>query len=59
MQIFLFTFCSILSFATYTVKKGDTLITIARKFNTTYMDIARKNNIKNANKIYIGQILKI
>ena len=44
---------------TYTVKKGDTLITIARKFNTTYMDIARKNNIKNANKIYIGQILKI
>ncbi len=44
---------------TYTVKKGDTLITIAKKFNTTYMDIARKNNIKNANKIYIGQKLII
>ena len=44
---------------TYTVKKGDTLISIARKFNTTYMDIARKNNIKNANKIYIGQKLII
>ncbi len=44
---------------TYIVKKGDTLITIARKFNTTYMDIARKNNIKNANKIYVGQKLAI
>lgn len=44
---------------TYTVKKGDTLITIARKFNTTYMDIARKNNIANVNKIYVGQKLII
>lgn len=44
---------------TYTVKKGDTLITIARKFNTTYKEISRKNNIENVNRIYVGQILKI
>lgn len=44
---------------TYTVKKGDTLITIARKFNTTYKEISRKNNIENVNRIYVGQKLII
>lgn len=44
---------------TYTVKSGDTLSEIAKKFNTTYQEIARKNNIKNPNKIYVGQVLKI
>lgn len=31
----------------YTVKAGDTLSKIAKKYNTTYQELARKNNIKN------------
>ena len=44
---------------TYIVKKGDTLSEIAKRFNTTVSAIATKNNIKNVNKIYVGQKLKI
>ncbi len=44
---------------TYTVKKGDTLSAIAKKYNTTVTAIAKKNNIKNVNLINVGQILKI
>ena len=44
---------------TYTVKKGDTLSAIAKKYNTTSQAIAQKNNISNINKIYVGQVLKI
>lgn len=44
---------------TYTVKSGDTLSGIAKKYNTTYQAIARKNNIANPNKIFVGQVLKI
>lgn len=44
---------------TYTVKAGDTLSAIASKYNTTYQEIAKKNNIPNANLIYVGQVLKI
>lgn len=43
----------------YVVKRGDTLSSIAKKFNTTYQEIARKNGIKNVNLIYPGQKLKI
>ena len=43
----------------YTVKKGDTLSGIAKKYGTTYQAIAKKNNISNPNKIYPGQKLKI
>ena len=43
----------------YVVKKGDTLSEIALKYGTTVNNIAKKNNIKNVNKIYIGQVLKI
>lgn len=43
----------------YTVKKGDTLGKIAAKYNTNYKELARKNNIKNANLIYPGQKIKI
>lgn len=39
----------------YTVKAGDTLSGIAKKYNTTYQELARKNNIANSNKIYVGQ----
>lgn len=42
----------------YTVKKGDTLYGIAKKFNTTVDSIKSKNNLKN-NTLSIGQVLKI
>ena len=43
----------------YTVKKGDTLSAIAKKYNTTYQKIAKDNNISNPNLIYPGQKLVI
>ncbi|MCY8590150.1 GH25 family lysozyme [Bacillus haynesii] len=43
----------------YTVKKGDTLSGIAQKYKTTVKALQSLNNIKDANKIYIGQKLKI
>ena len=43
----------------YTVKRGDTLSSIAKKYGTTYQEIARKNGISNPNKIYVNQKLKI
>ena len=43
----------------YTVQKGDTLSKIALKFNTTVSKIAKLNEIKNINLIYVGQKLKI
>lgn len=44
---------------TYTVKKGDTLSSIAKKYGTTYQKIAKDNGIKNPNFIKVGQKLKI
>lgn len=44
---------------TYTVKKGDTLSGIASKYGTTVSAIASANGIKDVNKIYAGQKLKI
>lgn len=43
----------------YTVKRGDTLSAIAKKFDTNYQAIAKANNIANANRISIGQKLNI
>ena len=43
---------------TYTVKKGDSLYSISKKFNTTVNDLISKNNLKNTN-LSIGQILKV
>ncbi len=45
--------------ATYTVKKGDTLSAIAKKYGTTYQEIAKANGISNPNKINVGQVLTI
>lgn len=47
------------TFKTYTVKKGDTLSGIASKYGTTYQKLASYNNIKDPNKIYPGQVIKI
>ena len=44
---------------TYTVKSGDTLSEIAKKYNTTYQKIASDNGIENPDLIYPGQVLKI
>ena len=43
----------------YTVKAGDTLSAIAKKYNTTVDKLVKLNNIKNANKIYAGQKLRV
>ena len=43
----------------YPVVKGDNLTKIAAKFNTTIAKIVAANNLADANKIYVGQILKI
>lgn len=43
----------------YTVKRGDTLSSIAAKYGTTYQKIAADNNISNPNLIYPGQKLII
>ena len=42
----------------YTVKSGDSLYSIAKKFNTTIDNIKRKNNL-TSNLLSIGQKLKI
>ena len=42
----------------YTVKKGDNLYSIARKFNTSVSKIKEINNI-SSNNLSIGQVLKI
>ena len=47
------------AYETYTVVRGDTLSEIAVKYNTTVSYLAKLNNIKNVNLIYVGQVLKI
>lgn len=43
----------------YTVKKGDTLSAIAKKYGTTYQTLAKMNGISNPNKIYVGQKIRV
>lgn len=43
----------------YTVKKGDTLSGIAKKYKTTVAKLVKANGIKEPNKIYVGQVLTI
>jgi putative chitinase len=44
---------------TYSVRSGDTLGALARRFNTSVDKIAKANGIANPNKIYAGQKLSI
>ena len=44
---------------TYTVRLGDTLSTIARRYGTTVSSLSSKNNISNPNLIVVGKTLKI
>ena len=43
----------------HTVKSGETLSGIARKYGTTYQQLAAYNKISNPNKISVGQKIKI
>ena len=43
----------------YRVISGDTLSSIAKKFGTTYQELARINGIADPNKIKAGQIIKL
>ena len=44
---------------TYTVKPGDTLSEIAETYNTTVEKLAKLNNVKNVDLIFIDQVLVI
>nr|DAD87616.1 MAG TPA: minor tail protein [Siphoviridae sp. ctoMB99] len=44
---------------TYTVKRGDTLSGIARRYGTTVQTLASLNGIGNPNLIYAGQVLRL
>ena len=46
-------------YITYKIKKGDTLSEIAKKYGTTVSTLASLNNIKDVDKIYAGNTLKI
>lgn len=46
------------NYQTYTVQKGDSLWSIAKKFSTTVDNIKKLNNLSN-NLLSIGQVLKI
>ena len=46
-------------YKTYKVVWGDTLSGIARRYGTTVSYLAKLNNIRNVNLIYVGQVLKI
>lgn len=43
----------------YTIKQGDTLYSISRRYNTTVANLVRINRIKNPNMIYAGNVIKI
>jgi len=45
--------------ATHSVRRGDTLSALARKYNTSVSALAQANNIKNVNLIRTGQRLTI
>lgn len=44
---------------TYTVKQGDTLSRIARRYGTTVNTLAERNGLDNVNRIWEGQLLII
>ncbi|MCF6206501.1 MAG: LysM peptidoglycan-binding domain-containing protein [Sulfurovum sp.] len=45
--------------ASYKVKEGDSLISIAKKFNLDPKDLAHYNGIKNTGQIRVGKVLKL
>jgi hypothetical protein len=47
------------NFVTYTIRWGDNLTKIAKKFGTSVDELVKLNKIKNKNLIYAGDTLKI
>jgi predicted chitinase/LysM repeat protein len=45
--------------STYSVRRGDTLSVLAKKFNTSVDKLAKANNIKDPDRILVGQKLKL
>ena len=45
--------------ATYTVKRGDTLAAIARSYGMSATTLRKLNNMEDADRIKIGQVLKL
>lgn len=43
----------------YTVKKGDRLLTIAKKFNVDALAIKKANNMTNSHSLRVGQVIVI
>ncbi len=43
----------------YTVRSGDTLSRIASRYGTSYQTLAKLNGIKNPNRIYRGQSIRL
>ena len=46
-------------FTNYTVKSGDTLVSIASRYRTTPAQIIQTNKLYDANRIRVGQVLRI
>lgn len=44
---------------TYTVQRGDTLSSIARRYGMSVWTLAQANSLRNASLIYVGQVLVI
>lgn len=52
--------CSVRAdWAVYTVARGDTLYSIARRFQTTATTLAQANCLANPNRIFVGQQLRV
>lgn len=47
------------SYIIYTVKKGDSLWAISRKYKTTVRELAKLNNLKKPSLIFVNQKIKI
>ena len=48
-----------MKYITYRIRKNDTILKIARRHHASYHQILALNNLKNANRIWVGQKLKI
>ena len=47
------------TYINYIIENGDTLSAIAKRYNTTVSKLAEINAIKDVNKIYMGQLLRV
>lgn len=45
--------------ARYRIKRGDTLVAVARRFGTTAAVLRRLNDIKDASRLRVGQLLEL